>query len=193
VRAGSGARGFGTELAGRGRSRRGLAVALGMCRLLRTLAGHCVMPGRATPCRRGMPQAQPHRANRLRCAGTRSRREKAREGRDGGATPTGGLACTRRGLGAVPHRRTQGRRRGNRGHGPWPLGAHAGNEGARRIGYRQRGRTQNRKLGRGEGSSPRRTSSDGEGPTNDGAMSSTREVRARGLCRDEQFRVYGEV
>jgi hypothetical protein len=37
--------------------------------------------------------------------------------------PTGGLACTRRGLGAVPRRRTQGRRRGHEGtaamaHGP---------------------------------------------------------------------------
>jgi hypothetical protein len=82
---------------------------------------------------------------------------------------------------------------GTREPRPWPLGAHAGNGGARRIGYRQRGRRQNRKLGRGEeGSSPRQTSSDGAGLTNDGAMSSTREVRARGLCRDERFRVYGE-
>jgi hypothetical protein len=41
----AGRRGFGTELAGRGRSRRGLAAALGMRRLLRALAGRCVTSG----------------------------------------------------------------------------------------------------------------------------------------------------
>jgi hypothetical protein len=74
---------------------------------------------------------------------------------------------------------------------PWPLDAPAGSRGARRIDYPQRGRRQSRSLGRGEeGSSPRRTSGDGAGPTNNGAMSNTREVRARGLCRDEWFRVF---
>jgi hypothetical protein len=59
------------------------------------------------------------------------------------------------------------------------LGAHARNGEARQIGYPQRGRRQNRRLGREEeeGSSPRRTSSGDAGPTNDGATSSTREVR----------------
>jgi hypothetical protein len=61
----------------------------------------------------------------------------------------------------------------------WPLGAHAGNGEARRIGSPQRGRRQNRRLGREEEewSPPWRTSSGGAGPTNDGATSSTREVR----------------
>jgi hypothetical protein len=94
--------------------------------LPRAPAGRRGTPGRATPHRRGVPpaprtrrpQAQGHgrtTANRLRCAGTRSRRERAREGRDGGAAPAGGLAYPRRGLGAVPRRCTQGSRRWDEG------------------------------------------------------------------------------
>uniref|UniRef100_A0A804NQR8 Uncharacterized protein n=1 Tax=Zea mays TaxID=4577 RepID=A0A804NQR8_MAIZE len=85
----------------------GLAAALGMRKAV-------ALPAPRT--RRS--QAQGHgrtTANRLRCAGTRSRRERAHEGRDGGAAPAGGLAYPRRGLGAVPRRRTQGSRRWDEG------------------------------------------------------------------------------
>jgi hypothetical protein len=158
--------------------------------LPRAPASRCGTPGWATPHRRGVPpaprtrrpQAQGHgrtTANRLRCVGTRSRRERTREGRDGGVVPAGGLAYPRRGLGVVPRRRMQGSRRWNEGTATMALGAHAGNGEARRIGYPQRGRRQNRRLGREEeeGSSPRRTSSGGAGPTNNDATSSTSEVR----------------